>query len=118
MDHHCPWVQNCVGYFNYGYFVRFIIWTTISTFICAVLLILRCWEAYENERLGINHNSAPTEGQIIFIIVNMCLDGCVLLGISLLTLYHLWCISKNTTTIESWEKDRILTMIRQGKISD
>ncbi|KAF9202891.1 Palmitoyltransferase [Haplosporangium sp. Z 27] len=53
MDHHCPWVRNCVGYFNYGHFVRFIIWTTIATFICAALLILRCWEAYENEKLGI-----------------------------------------------------------------
>lgn len=53
MDHHCPWVQNCIGYYNYGHFVRFITWTTISTFYCAVLLILRCVEAYENEKLGL-----------------------------------------------------------------
>ncbi|KAI7832389.1 DHHC palmitoyltransferase-domain-containing protein [Gamsiella multidivaricata] len=118
MDHHCPWIRNCVGYFNYGHFVRFIIWTTISTFMCAALIILRCLEAYENEQLGINRQSAPTQEQILLIIVDLCLDGTVLFGISILATYHIWCISSNTTTIESWEKDRVLTMIRRGKIRD
>ncbi|KAG0207037.1 Palmitoyltransferase [Mortierella sp. NVP41] len=115
MDHHCPWVRNCIGYYNYGHFVRFITWTTISTFYCAALLILRCLEAYENEKLGIN---APTEEQIILIVVDLCLDGSVLFGISILTIYHFWCISSNTTTIESWEKDRVLTIIRRGKVRE
>ncbi|KAG0298377.1 Palmitoyltransferase [Linnemannia gamsii] len=118
MDHHCPWVQNCIGYYNYGHFVRFITWTTISTFYCAVLLILRCVEAYENEKLGLNLQNAPTQEQMIMIVVDLCLDGSVLFGISILTTYHFWCISSNTTTIESWEKDRILTIIRRGKIRE
>ncbi|KAH7050770.1 DHHC palmitoyltransferase-domain-containing protein [Linnemannia elongata] len=118
MDHHCPWVQNCIGYYNYGHFVRFITWTTISTFYCAVLLILRCVEAYENEKLGLNLQNAPTQEQMIMIVVDLCLDGSVLFGISILTTYHFWCISSNTTTIESWEKDRVLTIIRRGKIRE
>lgn len=52
------------------------------------------------------------------IAVDLCLDGSVLFGISILTTYHFWCISSNTTTIESWEKDRILTIIRRGKIRE
>ncbi|KAF9901027.1 Palmitoyltransferase [Linnemannia zychae] len=118
MDHHCPWVRNCVGYYNYGHFVRFITWTTISTFYCMVLLILRCLEAYENEQSGLNLGSRPSQEQMMLIVVNLCLDGSVLFGISILTTYHFWCISSNTTTIESWEKDRVLTIIRRGKIRE
>ncbi|KAF9355231.1 Palmitoyltransferase [Mortierella sp. NVP85] len=88
-------------------------------------LAMLCWNYYltmmtdpGSPPVDWNPNAAPTQEQIVLIIVDLCLDGCVLIGISLLTIYHIWCISNNTTTIESWEKDRVITMIRQGKIID
>lgn len=31
MDHHCPWINNCVGHFNHGYFVLFITYLCLAS---------------------------------------------------------------------------------------
>mmetsp|Transcript_11892 Transcript_11892/g.22273 ORF Transcript_11892/g.22273 Transcript_11892/m.22273 type:complete len:617 (+) Transcript_11892:204-2054(+) len=30
MDHYCPWMFNCIGYFNYRYFVNFLIYVAMG----------------------------------------------------------------------------------------
>lgn len=40
MDHHCPWISNCVGHDNYGHFIRFILYVDIA---CGYALGLLVW---------------------------------------------------------------------------
>lgn len=34
------------------------------------------------------------------------------------SIYHFNALLKNTTTIEGWEKDKVATLVRRGKIQD
>ncbi|KAG0246405.1 DHHC palmitoyltransferase-domain-containing protein [Mortierella sp. GBAus27b] len=116
MDHHCPWINNCVGHFNYGHFVRFITWVTLTTAACFLLLLWRVFDAVQNEVQYMFTGEGPTKTHIIFMAVNIVVDGGVLLAVGILTGYHLWSMISNMSTIEVWEMEKVDAMIKKGKI--
>ncbi|CAD6189736.1 unnamed protein product [Caenorhabditis auriculariae] len=47
MDHHCPWVNNCVGELNQKHFLQFIIYVGVTSLYALFILII-CW-VYDDE---------------------------------------------------------------------
>ncbi|XP_069584969.1 palmitoyltransferase ZDHHC3-like isoform X1 [Ranitomeya imitator] len=42
MDHHCPWINNCVGELNQKYFIQFLFYTGLTS-LYSVGLVLAVW---------------------------------------------------------------------------
>jgi len=54
--------------------------------------------------------------ELLFVVLNYVTCVPVLLIVGGFSLYQFYCILGNTTTIEGWEKDKVATLIRRGKI--
>ncbi|RDX51137.1 palmitoyltransferase PFA4 [Polyporus arcularius HHB13444] len=111
MDHHCPWVNNCVGHFNYGHFIRFLFYVDLACTYHVVMLSKRVMNSttYWDE---------PSGRELIFIVLNFATCIPVLLSVGIFSLYHFYSLMGNSTTIEGWEKDKVATLVRRGRIHE
>ncbi|KIM82364.1 hypothetical protein PILCRDRAFT_478089 [Piloderma croceum F 1598] len=113
MDHHCPWINNCVGHFNYGHFIRFLFFVDCA---CSYHLAMVTRRVFDT--MGTRYWDDPTAIELVFIILNYALCIPVLLTVGAFSLYHFYSLLGNSTTIEGWEKDKVATLVRRGKIRE
>ncbi|GAA5905286.1 DHHC family palmitoyltransferase [Sporobolomyces salmoneus] len=109
MDHHCPWVNNCVGHFNQGHFVRFLFYVDLACSYHLWMITRRAFGITAFQR-------HPTTFQIIILLLNYVACVPVLLIVGVFSLFHFWNVLMNSTTIEGWEKDKVASLKRRGKI--
>lgn len=123
-----PWVNNCVGHSNYAHFIRFLIMVDLACSYHLWMISKRAFGAMAFAvcpsfspilRLLIRarwQQSHPSTLQIVMLVLNYVACVPVLIAVGCFSLYHMWCLAVNTTTIESWEKEKVATLRRKGKI--
>lgn len=76
MDHHCPWVNNCVGENNQKYFVLFTMYIALTSLHALVMVVFHFLYCFEDDWTKCSTFSPPAT---VILLILLCFEGLLFL---------------------------------------
>ncbi|XP_026476828.1 palmitoyltransferase ZDHHC6 [Ctenocephalides felis] len=107
MDHHCPWINNCVGWKNQCHFTSFLFYAVCGCAHASVVLacslyhgIHRVW--YQYYGTGLEPVVYLNVYSLVFCVFSLGLAVGVVIAVGMLLFFQVRSIVRNITGIEEW----------------
>jgi hypothetical protein len=100
MDHHCPWINNCVGFYNYKCFYLLLFYSSISCWHMGLTMV----QSVKNAEPTIQFDDPARQRRWLLLFFGEAMMLFVGTGVTLFFLFHSFLVSQAMTTIEYCER--------------
>ena len=94
MDHFCPWMINCIGFYNRKFFVLFLMWTVVTS--TEFVLAMAIHGDFNVQKIILLPDGRLTVVKFMAVVV----DAALAFAVFFFLIFHIKLVLYNQTTIE------------------